>query len=167
MKVLGNSRGWATIRWLLLALTAIWTASMSGQTTATVTPITYARPAVGMLQAADKNFYAPSLPIFETCATDATHVCSYIYKVTPNGIPSIFFSFSPIDLSTGPSPTNDYGIEPTALIVGIDGSLYGTCFAGGPGGFGTIFRVDLNGKPTLLKSFGVTNNVTDAGAYPQ
>jgi hypothetical protein len=42
MKVLGNSRGWATVRWLFLALTAIWTASMSGQTTATVTPITYA-----------------------------------------------------------------------------------------------------------------------------
>ncbi len=139
--------------------------SMHAQTTATVTPINYAQQSNGMLQAGDGNFYAPSLPALVTCISDSTNLCSYIFQMTPAGVTSIFFSFDPIPASA--ALQNMYGIEPSALIVGLDGNLYGACLAGGPGTFGTIFKIDINTKlPTILKSFGSSGSITDPGYQP-
>ena len=150
---------------LLIALATALTVPVEAQTTATTTPIAYARPSAGMLQAGDQNFYAPSQPILESCTTDLSQVCSYVYKMTPDGTTSILHSFPQLSNSANP-PVNAEGVQPTALIVGTDGNLYGTCQLGGPGGFGTIFRIDLAGNPTLLESFGVTGNAIDPGSQP-
>ncbi|MGH9316813.1 MAG: choice-of-anchor tandem repeat GloVer-containing protein, partial [Thermoanaerobaculia bacterium] len=47
------------------------------------------------------------------------------------------------------------GLRPYAgLIQGTDGNLYGTTYQGGTNGYGTIFRIDTNGKTlTTLHSF--------------
>ena len=150
---------------LFVALATLFAAMAQAQTTATVTPVAYAQPSFGVLQAGDGNFYAPSLPIFETCIGDTTHLCSYIFQMTPSGATSIFAALDPIPTSA--TAVNTYGIEPAALIVGADGNLYGACLAGGPGGFGTIFKVDIATKViTVLKSFGVTGNALDPGYQP-
>jgi uncharacterized repeat protein (TIGR03803 family) len=41
-----------------------------------------------------------------------------------------------------------------ALVVGPDGSVYGTTFSGGPNSAGTVFRVSPDGTFTTLASFG-------------
>jgi uncharacterized repeat protein (TIGR03803 family) len=138
---------------------------LEAQTTATVTPKNYAQPSSGMLQAGDGNFYAPSPPVLMTCINDTTQLCSYIFQMTPTGETSIFFEFGAIPVSA--ALKNTYGIEPSALIVGLDGNLYGASLAGGPGTFGTIFKIDINTKQvTILKSFGVNGSVIDPGYQP-
>ncbi|HEY2467590.1 MAG TPA: choice-of-anchor tandem repeat GloVer-containing protein [Terracidiphilus sp.] len=150
---------------LLAGILMAGAAPLEAQTTATVTPINYAQQSNGMLQAGDGNFYAPSLPILVTCINDSAHLCSYIFQMTKAGATSIFFPFDQI--STSDALKNTYGIEPSALIVGMDGNLYGTCLAGGPGTLGTIFKIDIKTKqPTVLKSFGSTGSVIDLGYQP-
>lgn len=165
-----GSIGWC-LRFAALALTLLaglliaGDIPLSAQTTATVTPIEYAQPSSGMLQAGDGNFYAPSPPILATCIADTTNLCSYIFQMTQTGVTSVFFEFGAIPVDAPLKNTN--GIEPSALIVGLDGNLYGTTLAGGPGTFGTIFKININTKkPTILKSFGVNGSAIDPGYQP-
>jgi uncharacterized repeat protein (TIGR03803 family) len=53
-----------------------------------------------------------------------------------------------------------------ALVEGTNGYLYGTTFAGGTNGGGTILRMTLGGTLTTLYNFCSQTNCTD-GAYPQ
>jgi uncharacterized repeat protein (TIGR03803 family) len=53
--------------------------------------------------------------------------------------------------------TNNYGSYPMGLIQGADGNLYGTTSAGGPKGYGTVFRLGTNGGLTILAAFDGTN----------
>lgn len=153
---------------LFLLLATVFAVPVTAQTTATVTPINYGA-AVGILQAGDGNFYAPSAPFFVSCPKDSTSICSFIYKMTPDGTVSVLYAFNPMPSG---SATNKDGIAPTALIVGTDGNLYGTCQWGGPGtgGGGTIFKIDPTLNPpnnfTLLKSFGYGGQVADPGVGP-
>ncbi len=48
------------------------------------------------------------------------------------------------------------------LIMGNDGAFYGTTYAGGSNGYGSVFRVTTNKVLTTLVSFANTN-----GAYPR
>jgi uncharacterized repeat protein (TIGR03803 family) len=50
-------------------------------------------------------------------------------------------------------------------MQGTDGSLYGTTFAGGTNGYGTVFKITLGGALTTLYSFCSMANCTD-GSYP-
>jgi hypothetical protein len=43
--------------------------------------------------------------------------------------------------------TNATGAFPTGLILGNNGSFYGTCYKGGAGSYGNIFKVTVG--PTL------------------
>jgi len=54
----------------------------------------------------------------------------------------------------GAEGTNTDGYGPVgALLVGIDGNLYGTASGGGAYGWGTIFQMQTNGTFTTLYSF--------------
>jgi uncharacterized repeat protein (TIGR03803 family) len=56
------------------------------------------------------------------------------------------------------------GNPQAGLIQGTDGALYGTASSGGSGGYGTVFRLNLDGTGfTVFTSF---DNIT-AGGYPQ
>jgi uncharacterized repeat protein (TIGR03803 family) len=55
--------------------------------------------------------------------------------------------------------------EYVQLVQGVDGSLYGTTYRGGPGGAqpgagsGTIFKISLDGTLTTLHNFAGTDGV--------
>jgi uncharacterized repeat protein (TIGR03803 family) len=145
---------------LLLGLVTAFTLPAGAQTTATFTPINYGS-AEGILQAGDENFYALSR-YGSTCDTDSSQYCSYIYKLTSDGTVNVFHPFPPVPTSAANNGVNTEGYLPVALIAGTDGNFYGACQAGGPGGFGTIFRITPAGDLKVLKSFGGS----DPGALP-
>ena len=136
-----------------LTLIGIGGVRAEAQTTATTTPIAYGQSAVGILQAGDGNFYAPSPALFQNCDNDTTQECAYIYKMTATGATSIFYGFQAVPNSAGELAVSKDGLWPVALFVGADGSLYGACKYNGPKGAGSIFQLTLGGTLTVLKSF--------------
>ena len=74
-----------------------------------------------------------------------------VFKVDSKGTETVLHSF-------GSGATD--GIEPSSLIVGNAGNLYGTTEQGGAYRDGTVFRVSPTGAETILHSFG--SGTTDA-----
>jgi uncharacterized repeat protein (TIGR03803 family) len=93
-------------------------------------------------------------------------LCAYIYQINPAGGMTQFYAFESLPTSASLNATNRDGLWPSALIVGTDGNLYGACRYNGPGGGGTIFKIDLAGNYTLLKSFKLGGNTVDPGYLP-
>jgi uncharacterized repeat protein (TIGR03803 family) len=150
---------------LLFTMTAMMPAQSATNTVIAIGP-----SAQGIVQAPDGNFYAPSIKAFEACITDATMLCANIYQITPAGVMTVFHAFAPEPASSGGTAPNLDGLWPMALIVGIDGNLYGATRYAGPGGFGTIFEIPLTGpnagKINVLASFGSSGTGLDPGASP-
>jgi uncharacterized repeat protein (TIGR03803 family) len=48
------------------------------------------------------------------------------------------------------------GANPLGLVSARDGALYGTTISGGAYGYGTVYRLDLHRRLTLLHSFEIT-----------
>lgn len=70
--------------------------------------------------------------------------CGVVYKIDPSGHETVLYSF------TGGAD----GGRPTAgLIRDREGNLYGTAPDGGAFGNGVVFKVDCDGKETVLYSF--------------
>src|SRR5271165_1205505 len=85
-----------------------------------------ANPQAALIQGKDGNFYG-------TTATGGSANAGTIFKVTPAGVETTLYSF------TG---SNVDGANPrAALIQGSDGNFYGTTFAGGRAGAGTVFMI--------------------------
>ncbi|HXM59343.1 MAG TPA: choice-of-anchor tandem repeat GloVer-containing protein [Terriglobales bacterium] len=61
---------------------------------------------------------------------------------------------------------NDGG-EPTSIMQGTDGNLYGTAESGGDMGYGTIFKITLDGSFSTLFYFDGTDGSTPAGQLIQ
>ncbi len=135
--------------------------------TATNTVVAFAY-GTSMLQAGDQNFYGISTSIELPCVPGVGE-CDTIYKVTPDGVASVFYTFAGTN-SNSPSLNSSSSCQLTDLIVGTDGSLYGTCIYGGNGGNGSIFKIPLDGSqpnPITLASFGSLNGVPSFGYQPQ
>jgi len=132
--------------------------------TSTVVALGYG---VGMLQAGDQNFYGISTSIEIPCVPNVGE-CDKIYKVTPDGVATIFYLF---DEANNNLANTAKSCQLTDLIVDTDGGLYGTCIYGGTGGNGSIFKIPLDGSapnPTTLASFGANaKGVPDTGYQPQ
>ncbi len=109
-------------------------------------------PKAGLLQANDGSFYGTT-EFGGTSGENGT-----VFRITPNGVFTSLFSFN------GTS-----GSRPVAsLILGSDGSLYGTTAGGGTNGDnGTIFRITLSGVFTSLFSFNGTNGRSPQAALVQ
>ncbi len=122
----------------------------------------------GILQAGDQNFYGIATSVELPCVPGVGE-CNIIYKVTPDGVASVFYTFAGTN-SNSPSLNSSGSCQLTDLIVGTDGSLYGTCIYGGNGGNGSIFKIPLDGSqpnPITLASFGSVNGVPSFGYQPQ
>jgi uncharacterized repeat protein (TIGR03803 family) len=80
--------------------------------------------------------------------TGGTATYGSIFKVAPDGTVSILHAFNISD-----------GLYPMAgLTKGPDGALYGTTSNGGTnGGWGTIFKITVNGEFSSIFSFAETN----------
>ncbi len=99
-----------------------------------------------LVQGSDGNFYGTS-HAGGTFSSDGT-----VFQITSNGTVTILHSFG----------LNPDGVNPYAgLVQGSDGNFYGTTYAGGTNGNGTIFRINTNGTLAVLHSF---TNTPDGGA---
>jgi uncharacterized repeat protein (TIGR03803 family) len=106
-------------------------------------------PLGGLVQATDGNFYG---------TTNQGGVDGYgtIFKITRTGSLTTLFSFTLGFIGNGVLPF-------AGLLQAIDGNLYGTAAAGGTGG-GTVFKITLTGKFTVLYSFCAQPNCTDGSS---
>jgi len=110
-----------------------------------------AGPAVGISTDAAGDVYGTTIG-----GGDPTCSCGTVFKVAPNGTESILLSFKG---SNGATP---YSVP----FVDKSDNLYGTTYTGGAGldgGQGTIFKIDANGKASLLYSFCTTSGCPDGG----
>ena len=85
-----------------------------------------------------------------------------VFKITPSGTLTTLYSFC----SQGANPDCTDGYEPlAALVQATDGDFYGTTYAGGANGYGTVFKITPSGTLKTLYSFCSQSACTD-GAYP-
>lgn len=82
-----------------------------------------------------------------------------VFRITPSGALTILYSFC---IQTGCS---DGAYPEAVLLLGIDGSFYGTTYEGGDHNFGTLFRITPKGQLTKLYIFCSKADCLD-GEYP-
>jgi uncharacterized repeat protein (TIGR03803 family) len=103
-------------------------------------------PYGSLIQGSDGNFYGMT-------NLGGSNNSGTVFKITPAGVETVLWSFGEVN----------NGYYPYAsLIQGGDGNFYGTTYAGGVYGYGTIFKITPAGAETVLWSFG---NGSD-GSYP-
>lgn len=105
-----------------------------------------AYPLGGVLQASDGHLYG-------TTVNGGMHSYGTLFRLTLGGTLTTLHSF---DYSTGGHPAH------MELVQGSDGALFGTTYYGGPGGYGTVFRITTSGSHSILASFDYSNT----GGYP-
>jgi uncharacterized repeat protein (TIGR03803 family) len=96
-------------------------------------------PDSGFTEGPDGNFYG-------TTTLGGANNLGTVYKITPSGVKTVLYSFA-----GGPS---DGQYPASGLELGNDGDFYVTTTAGGAFGFGTFFKITLDGAETVLYSFG-------------
>ncbi|HEY1681470.1 MAG TPA: choice-of-anchor tandem repeat GloVer-containing protein [Candidatus Tumulicola sp.] len=102
--------------------------------------------------------------LYGTTSAGGTHMCGgvtcgTVFSITTSGKETVIHSF---DYSTTD------GALPDAGLIDVNGTLYGTTYAGGAhlcGGTycGTVFSITTGGTVKVLHSFGETND----GMYPE
>jgi uncharacterized repeat protein (TIGR03803 family) len=104
----------------------------------------------GLVQASDGNYYGATLFGGIPGSGDGT-----IFRMTPQNEVTILYTFDPRHSSHD-------GTLPGYPIQATDGNLYGVTFSGGLYGYGTIFRISLQGEYSQVYSFPST-----VGSEPQ
>ncbi len=96
-----------------------------------------------LVQGSDGNFYG-------TTYGGGTNHSGTVFKISTNGAMISLYSF------TGGS---DGGNPEAALVLGSDGSFYGTTAYGGQGNAGTVFRLTVLPEPPQLAIISSGANV--------
>src|ERR1043166_29132 len=104
-------------------------------------------PSAGLVQSRNGNFYG-------TTAYGGVSGAGAAFPMTTSGTVGAWYSFS--GGGDGANPSAD-------LVLGSDGSFYGTTSFGGTNGYGAIFRLTTNGELATLCSFTGGNG----GASPR
>ena len=117
-------------------------------------------PCGGLILSGDK--------LFGTASVGGAGGSGVVFSIGTNGANfTPLHSFRPMDTLTG---TNADGAVPLGGLVLSGNMLYGTTFAGGQGGCGTIFSIQTNGSGfAVLHHFTPTDAVTftnSDGAFP-
>jgi uncharacterized repeat protein (TIGR03803 family) len=117
-------------------------------------------PVAGLIQVG-ANFYG-------TTEIGGAYGQGTLFQVTPGGVESVIYSFCGTS-GSGACPANDGALPQAGLIQASDGNFYGTTFAGGKYGQGTVFQVTPGGVEKVLHSFTGNNAVPNStdGAQPQ
>lgn len=97
-------------------------------------------PFAGLVQARNGNFYG-------TTSLGGAYGQGTVFEITSAGDLTTLYNFcSSTNCSDGASPE-------APLIQATDGDVYGETYAGGDGGYGTIFKITQTGKLITLLSF--------------
>jgi uncharacterized repeat protein (TIGR03803 family) len=113
-------------------------------------------PTAGLVEGNDGNFYGTT-SFGGTCGIDSG--CGTGFKISSEGMFTTLYSFcTQANCADGSRPV-------AGLVQGSDGNLYGTTYAGGVHGAGTVFKLTLRGKLTTIYSFCAETNCAD-GAEP-
>ncbi len=102
----------------------------------TLYPLNYtdgAYPYAGLTLGSDGNFYG-------TTYSGANDTDGTVFRITPAGNLTTLVVFDGF---------NDGAHPESALVEGLDGALYGTTTADGPGGHGTLFRLSFTSAPQI------------------
>lgn len=106
-------------------------------------------PGLTLVQANNGNFYGTTFcgglgPRGANCNGGGSGT---LFEITPGGKLTTLYSFC--------SETNcaDGGEPSAGLVIGPNGSLYGTTFVGGSSSLGTLFEFSAAGKLTVLHNF--------------
>ncbi|HUI41875.1 MAG TPA: choice-of-anchor tandem repeat GloVer-containing protein [Terriglobia bacterium] len=113
-----------------------------------------AEPSAALVQAADGNFYG-------TTPAGGAYGQGTVFKITPGGELTTLYNFCSQSNCTD-------GAEPSAALVQATGgnfAFYGTTYAGGSYGSGTVFKITPSGALTTLHSFCSQSYCMD-GAQP-
>jgi uncharacterized repeat protein (TIGR03803 family) len=112
-------------------------------------------PQAGLVQATNENFYGVT-------SQGGANDYGTVFQITSQGALTTIYSFcTQTNCADGEYPFS-------ALIQGIDGSLYGTTSKGGTDNAGTIFKITTGGTLTTLYSFcGETGCPTSASTLVQ
>lgn len=106
-----------------------------------------ARPLGTLVQGTDTNFYGTTL-------AGGTNHLGAVFKMTPGGMVTTLWQFNGIT----------DGSEPVAgLVQGTNGNFYGTTFAGGASGLGTVFTITPAGTLTTLFNFSGGDGASPVG----
>lgn len=104
-------------------------------------------PEAALTEGDDGNFYGSTF----FGGGDSIYSYGTLFKITPNGVFTTLWSFSP---GLG-------GSAPLAPLLQVgDGEFYGTT-TGSPDGYGTLFKATSNGKLAVLYSFCRRKNCAD------
>jgi len=121
-------------------------------------PQSPAVPFAGLAEGPDGNFYG-------TAFEGGSNGVGAVFKITPDGVMTNLYSFSPLTASEGTYVTNVDGVQPrAALTLGPGGNFYGTTWKGGTNGNGTVFEITTNGVLTTLATFDGTNGANPIGS---
>jgi uncharacterized repeat protein (TIGR03803 family) len=74
--------------------------------------------------------------------------CGTVFSITTAGAESVLHDFS----------DRPDGGHPSAALINVKGTLYGTTGSGGRHGFGTVFSITTGGSEKVLHSFGAGND---------
>lgn len=86
--------------------------------------------------------------------------CGVVFKVNPAGQETVLHAFN--GGTDGATPGLGSGLfRDAAGTWDLAGNFYGVTYAGGPSGYGTVFKVDWAGKETVLYAF---TGGTDGGS---
>jgi uncharacterized repeat protein (TIGR03803 family) len=98
-------------------------------------------PLAGLVADTDGNFYGTTYVRGGGCPP---YGCGTVFKVTSTGKETVLHSFT-----GAPDGDNPFA----GLVRDSAGNLYGTTATGGASGAGSVFKVEPNGKETVLYSF--------------
>ncbi|MGA2607258.1 MAG: choice-of-anchor tandem repeat GloVer-containing protein [Terriglobia bacterium] len=104
-----------------------------------------------LIEATDRNLYGT------TWAGGAYHNYGTVFRITRKGTLTTLYSFC--SQSGCPDGANPFA----PLIQATDGKFYGTTWAGGANGDGTVFKITREGTLTTIHSFAGTDGAAPYG----
>ena len=106
-------------------------------------------PTAALVKGADGNYYG-------TTTSGGANFRGAVFKMTPAGVVSLFYSFDDTNPDGGTFPDGP-------LVLGRDGNFYGTTPKGGNNNYGTAYQLTSSGVYTTLHSFSAGLNPDGGG----
>ena len=118
-----------------------------------------ANPEAGLVQDTNGNFYGTTVYGGNNVICDEFFSCGTVFKITPGGTLTTLHRFC------SKSGCTDGAWPIAGLVQATDGNFYGTTYAFGANGYGTVFKMTPGGTLTTLYIFCSKSGCTD-GANP-